>query len=150
MTGVIKNIMKTYHRNHTACTVTITCLLLATIFGTTQAGNPTAESHRASITKSVTSESSIGEGRLIVRRPPNLGNFVIVDLYIDGIAALPIVYGQTYEGLLTPGRHVLSVVASPSPIWPTRSSTVLDVQKGKTYTFDAVDDGTRQLVLKST
>jgi hypothetical protein len=140
--------MKTYHSNHTASALTIASLLFATILAPSQAADPTAESHRAVITKSGSTEPSIEDGRLVVRRPPNLGNNVIVDLYIDGVAALPIVYGQTYAGLLKPGRHVLSVVASPGAIWPTQSKTVLDVQKGQTYSFNAVDDGSGQLVLK--
>src|SRR5207248_11035556 len=60
--------------------------------------------------------------RLIIRRNPNLGVNVIVRLWIDGKPAGSIGYGHTYEGILTPGRHVLAVLASrsPSPALPWR------------------------------
>lgn len=88
------------------------------------------------------------DARLIVNRIPNLGNHVIVDLYIDGVPALPIVYGQTYESLLSPGRHVLSVQASPNPKWTSPSEIVLNVRKGETYSFTAMGDGSGHLILK--
>ena len=73
---------------------------------------------------------------------------MIVDVYIDGVATSPITYGQTYEAALTPGRHVLSVVASPHATWPSRSETILDVQNGQTYSFTAVGNGSGELILK--
>src|SRR5205807_9385623 len=56
--------------------------------------------------------------RLIIRRNPNLGFNVIVRLWIDGQPAGSIGYGHTYDGFLTPGRHVLAVLATPSPRSP--------------------------------
>jgi len=142
-----KNTMKTFNTNRAARALTIVCALIVTIFGTTQAASPRNESNRDAITNSGSSEP-LNDARLIVRRIPNLGNNVIVDLYIDGVAASPIVYGQTYEGLLTPGRHVVSVVASPRAKWPSRSELTLDVQKGQTYSFTALGNGSGDLILK--
>jgi hypothetical protein len=142
-----KNTMKTCSTNRAARALTIACALAVTIFGTTQGASPSSESNRAAITDSRSSEP-LNDARLIVRRIPNLGNNVIVDLYIDGVAASPIMYGQTYEALLTPGRHVLSVVASPRAKWPTRSELTLHVQKGQTYSFTAIGNGSGGLILK--
>jgi hypothetical protein len=125
-----------------------TCLLVASIPGPSQATILRGKSPLAAVTASGPSEPNSDDGRLVVRRIPNLGNNVIVDLYIDGVPASPIVYGQTYEGQLTPGRHVLSVIASPRPVWRTRSETVLNVRKGQTYSFTAMGDGSGSLVLK--
>src|SRR5438552_18895250 len=55
--------------------------------------------------------------RLVIRRNPNLGANVIVQLWIDGKQAGSIGYGHTYDGTVTPGRHVLAVLARRSP-WP--------------------------------
>ena len=52
--------------------------------------------------------------RLIIHRIPNLGNQVIVDLHVDGAPVASIGYGHTYKGFLRPGRHVLSVRATPN------------------------------------
>src|ERR1043166_911407 len=73
--------------------------------------------------------------RLIIRRMPNLGFNVTVQLWIDGQQTATLGYGHTYHGVLTPGRHVLAV-ASPrrSPIpW----EMALNAQSGQTYIFTA-------------
>jgi hypothetical protein len=85
--------------------------------------------------------------RLIIRRIPTLGNNVFVDLYLDGAPFASIGWGHTYDGTLPPGRHVLSVLATPSPKWLTRSHIVLNVRSGETYTFTAMGDGSGSLTL---
>ena len=85
--------------------------------------------------------------RLIIRRNPNLGFNVIVRLWIDGAPAESIGYGHTFQGFLAPGRHVLAVLASPNPRWPTPWQLPLDVQSGRTYGFTAVTDGSGNLIL---
>jgi hypothetical protein len=94
------------------------------------------------------SQSAGNDARLIVMRIPNLGNHVIVDLSVDGVAVRSIEYGQTYKGLLSPGRHVLSVVASPNAKWKNPTDIVLNVRKGRTYNFTAMGDGSGNLILK--
>lgn len=136
--------MKTSNTNRTVRILAIVGLLFAATFGV----SPAAVSDGPAGLKPGSSERSVSDARLIIRRTPNLGNHVIVDLYIDGKAVLPVVYGQTYESLLTPGRHLLSVVASPSPIWPTPSKMVVNLQQGQTYSFTAIDDGSGNLILK--
>jgi hypothetical protein len=121
-----------------ALTLITTCLLLFSIYGTSQARSSDAE----------TQQPSRDDARLIVQRVPDLGNAVAVDLYIDGVAVQPITYGRTYEGSLPAGRHVLSVVATPHAKWPTPSQIVLHVRKGRTYSFTAMGDGSGHLILK--
>jgi len=86
--------------------------------------------------------------RLVIRRMPNLGVNVIVQLWIDGQQTATLGYGHTYHGLLTPGRHVLAVRAtrSSSPIpW----EMPLNVQSGQTYIFTATGGPSGNLVLAS-
>jgi len=85
--------------------------------------------------------------RLIIRRNPNLGFNVIVRLWIDGRPVGSIGYGHSYEGFLAPGHHVLAVLASPNPRWPTPWQLPLDVRSGQTYGFTAVTDGSGNLIL---
>ena len=85
--------------------------------------------------------------RLVIKRNPNLGFNVIVRLWIDGQPAGSIGYGHTYEGFLASGHHVLAVLASPSPRWPTPWQLPLDVRSGQTYGFTAVTDGSGNLIL---
>jgi len=85
-------------------------------------------------------------GLVVIKRSPSLGNRLIIDLDIDGKSE-GIGYGQTYQRYITPGRHVLTVLATPRPqnLQPWRMA--LDVQAGKTYTFLAQPGPNRQLQL---
>lgn len=85
-------------------------------------------------------------GRLIIKRAPSLGNRLIVSLKIDGVSA-SIGYGHTYRVYLRPGRHTLSVLATPKPQNAEPWEMSLDVQAGQTYTFTAQSGPKRQLVL---
>jgi hypothetical protein len=84
---------------------------------------------------------------LIIRRNPNLGANVFVQLWIDGQPAGSIGYGHTYQGFLPPGHHVLAVLAGPAPLWPTPFQLALDVQGGRTYSFTAWSNGSGNLIL---
>ena len=139
--------MKTQNIKYIVVAFIVTCFVGATIVGPTQAATPRPKSGRDA---AATTNSSNGTnpGRLIIRRIPNLGNNVIVDLYIDSVATSAITYGQTYEAVLTPGRHVLSVLATPSPKWPDPSDLILNVRRGETYSFTAMGDGAGRLILK--
>jgi hypothetical protein len=139
--------MKAYlYSKRSAVILIAASILLIGIPGTSQAGSSDVRSHRVAIRDSV--QPQVNGARLIIRRIANLGNRVIVDLSVDGVPVLPIVYGQTYEGFLAPGRHVLSVLATPSPKWPDPSDLILNVRTGETYSFTAMGDGAGRLILK--
>jgi hypothetical protein len=132
--------MKTYnHSSHNALILMITSLLFFSGYAASQASS-NAQSRRAAVTGSAFVRPVKGAARLIVRRIPDLGNFVYVDLYVDGVPVATIGYGRTYEGLLSPGRHVLSVVPTPNPKWPNPWEMTLDVRSGQTYSFTAEGD----------
>jgi hypothetical protein len=141
--------MKTYsYSSRNALILTTTFLLFLSRYGTSQAMSSDAQSRRVAVAGSAFVQPVRDDARLIIRRIPNLGNNVIVDLYVDGVAVAPIVYGQTYEGFLPTGRHVLSVVPTPSPKWSTPWQMTLDVRKGQIYSFTAMGDGSGHLILK--
>jgi hypothetical protein len=78
-------------------------------------------------------------GRLIVSRDPNLGRNLVVSLRIDGRTVANIGRGSQFNRSVWTGRRVLSVSAWPSA--SQSSSTVLDVRRGRTYTFTATRRG---------
>jgi hypothetical protein len=84
--------------------------------------------------------------RLIIRRVANLGVNVIVQLWIDGKSAGSFGYGHTYQGTLTPGRHVLAVQATRS-LSPVPWEMALNAQSGQTYIFTAQGGPSGNLVL---
>ena len=86
--------------------------------------------------------------RLVIRRMPNLGFNVIVQLWIDGKQAASLGYGHSYNGTLTPGRHVLAVLASRSRS-PIPWEMPLNVHSGQTYIFTATGGPSGNLILAS-
>ena len=86
--------------------------------------------------------------RLVVYRIPSLGKFVIVHVYVDDVVVGTIGYGGTYQGILKPGHHVLSVLATPHPKWRERPPTIVDARNGQTYKFTAMGNREGNLILR--
>ena len=133
--------MKTYsYSSRNALILMTTCLFFLSTYATSQAMSYEAQSRRAGAAGSAVGQPVQGAARLIVSRDPALGNFVIAHLRVDGVPVAAIGYGRTYEGFLPPGRHVLSLLPTPNPKWPTPSAMILDVRSGQTYTFTLIGD----------
>jgi hypothetical protein len=133
--------MKTYrYSNRNALILMITGLLFLSTYPASQAMSSDARPHRAGIAGSAVGQPVEGAARLIVSRDPGLGNFVIAHLRVDGVLVGVFGYGRTYEGFLPPGRHVLSLLPTPSPRWPNPPGMILDVRSGQTYNFTAIRD----------
>jgi len=77
-------------------------------------------------------------GRLIVLRAPNFGWNLSLHLQIDGRTVANVVQGRRYDHFVPAGRHVLTVSAVPNAYFYQPTSTVLNVQSGRTYVFTAV------------
>ena len=75
-----------------------------------------------------------GDGaRLIVARVANFGTFNHLNLFVDGVYVADLGYLRSYEAVLPPGRHVLSV--TPETHYCTH--TIVDAKPGRTYAFTA-------------
>jgi len=141
MTGVTKTIMKTYsYSNRNVLILMTMCVLFFSTYAASQAMSPDAQSRRAGIAGPAFAQPVGGAARLVIRRDPALGNFLIAHLRVDGVLVGVFGYGRTYEGFLSPGRHVLSLLATPNPKWPTPLGMVLDARSGQTYNFTAIGD----------
>lgn len=93
-------------------------------------------------------QSAREPARIIIHRVANLGRYVIVDFRVDGVAAASLAYGNTYDGFIPPGRHVLSVRPTPGARWGTPTQMILDARSGETYNFTATGDHSGSLILK--
>ena len=139
--------MKTYsYRSRNALVLIATCLFLSG-YTANQAMSSDAQSSRAAVAGPASVRSVNGGARLIIHRLADLGNNLIVRLWIDDVAVASIAYGHTYEGLLPPGRHVLSVLPTPNPRWNIPWQMTLNVRNGQTYRFTAMGDGSGYLIL---
>jgi len=124
------------HNCRRALLLAITCLLF--IAGHAGAG------------AGATSGAPFNEGtaRLIVYRIPTMGKFVFVQVYVDNVVVDGIPYGGTYKAFLRPGRHVLSLLATPRPTWWERPPTIVYMRSGQTYRFIAKGNGKGNLILE--
>jgi len=133
--------MKTHNYNTRSATLLLVVSLFCSAFA---AGHATAADPRSPHAAA----PSQAPARLFIRRMPNLGANVIVQLWIDGQSAGSFGYGRIYQGSLTPGRHVIGVLATRSrPPIPWEMS--LNAQSGKTYVFTATGSPSGNLVLAS-
>ena len=91
--------------------------------------------------------ASTNTGRLIIRRVANLGTAEMLNVSIDGKQVATIPRGQTYNGSLSPGQHVVSVLAIPNQLNLRPTKKTLSVQAGQTYSFTAMWQGNRLVLM---
>jgi hypothetical protein len=144
----VQDHMKTYsHSSRNVLILMTTSVLFFSGYAASQASS-NAQSRRAAVSGSAFARPVKGAARLVIRRIPDLGKTVGVNLSIDGIPVAIILYGHTYEGFLSPGRHVLSVFPTPNPKYPNPWKMTLDARSGHTYTFTA-DGDSGHLILQA-
>ena len=71
--------------------------------------------------------------RLVIKRAPNLVETVF--LSIDGARVSEIRMGDSYNGSLSPGNHVISVLLEPNQLNLTPTKKSLTAERGETYTY---------------
>src|SRR5262249_10520703 len=78
------------------------------------------------------------DARLVVTRTSNFGTFQYVNLFVDGVDVANLGVNQSYEVVLRPGRHVLSISTTPQAFRRTAPTELrLNVEPGKTYALTA-------------
>jgi hypothetical protein len=83
--------------------------------------------------------------RLIVARAANLATFENVNLFVDGVQVANLGFLRSYEAVLPPGRHVLSVNKALEHC----RHTIVDAQPGMTYAFTAFSESYNRVYLQS-
>jgi hypothetical protein len=125
-----KNIMKTLHYVYTKLIIVAIALIFA-------AGAPIQARQARSNSASARSDNAY----LIVSRAANFGTRESINLSIDGVQVAVLGLNQSYEGVLRPGKHVLSMTTNPRTEGLTRlTQRSLDARPGETYAFTALWD----------
>jgi hypothetical protein len=84
------------------------------------------------------SARSEDDARLVVSRSANFGTFQFLILSVDGVQVADLGLGQSYDALLSPGQHVLSVSTTPQIYRRTPpTQRRVNVEPDKTYAFTA-------------
>jgi hypothetical protein len=76
--------------------------------------------------------------RLVVTRAANFGTFEFVNLFVDGVQVANLGFNQTYDAILPPGQHVISMTTKPDIDVNTPSPIYLSARPGETYSFTAI------------
>jgi len=128
------------------CGLLIVAFVCATLSGC-ETSSTGASSTASASTASMPASSGKNAGRLIIQRVANLGTAEVLYVSIDGkqVAALP--RGQTYSGSLSPGQHVVSVLAMPNALNLRPTQKPLSVQAGQTYSLTAMWQGNRLVLM---
>ena len=91
-----------------------------------------------SFAASIPIQAQQDDARLVVSRSANFGTFQYLILYVDGVHVADLGVNRSYEAVLSPGQHVLSVTTTPqgyrSPL-PTQQR--VNAERGETYAFTA-------------
>ena len=78
------------------------------------------------------------DARLVVTRAANFGTFQFLILFVDGVQVADLGIGQSYDAVLPPGQHVLSVSTTPQIYRRTPPTQQrVNAEPDKTYAFTA-------------
>jgi hypothetical protein len=84
------------------------------------------------------SARSEDDARLVVSRAANFGTFQYLILFVDGLQVADLGLGQSYDAVLPPGQHVLSVSTTPQGYRRTPPTRLrVNLEPGETYAFTA-------------
>jgi hypothetical protein len=83
----------------------------------------------------------MGNSGLSIFREADYGNHNGLSIYIDGIPITTLSRGEGYKAIVRPGRHLLTVVNTPSAFGKTRRThKTIDFASGQNYSFTAIWD----------
>ena len=122
-------------------------LLIAALVCVGLSGCQTSGTAAPGATASVAAPAGQNAAQLIIRRAPNLGTALFVDIKIDGVSVGSIGVGETYRGPLSPGQHKVSVLLRPNQLSLSRTRKSVTVAKGQTYTLTAAWHGETVVLL---
>jgi hypothetical protein len=84
------------------------------------------------------SASSDDNARLVVNRAANFGILESISVFIDGVQVADLELSQSYDAVLRPGQHVVSISMNPKTDGQKPTQRRVNAKPGKTYAFTAV------------
>jgi hypothetical protein len=100
--------------------------------------------------RSNSASASYDNAYLIVNRAANFGTRESINLSIDGVQVAVLGLNESYEGVLRPGKHLLSMTTNPWTQGLTRlTQRSLYAEFGKTYAFTALWDDSYRASLET-
>lgn len=82
--------------------------------------------------------SSGDNARLVVNRAANMGILESINVFVDGVQVADLGLSQSYDAVLRPGQHVLSMSMNPKTDGQKPTQRRVKAKPGKTCAFTAV------------
>jgi hypothetical protein len=102
-----------------------------------------------SFAASIPIQAQQDDARLVVSRSANFGTFQYLILFVDGVHVPDLGLGRSYEAMLPPGQHVLSVTTTPQAYrFAPPTQRRVNAEPGKTYAFTAFWKNTDEAYLE--
>jgi hypothetical protein len=89
-------------------------------------------------------------GRLVIVRSPNFGWKIALHVKIDGRSIANVVQGRSFDHVIPPGHHVVTVSVVPNSYFVDPTSVSLNVRHGHLYSFMAMWPDPNHVVLRPT
>src|SRR5262245_58798733 len=113
------------------------CGLLVVILACFAFAGSQASTSRAPASTTSMAAPSKNAGLLTIRRAPKFGTRVRLNVSVDGAQVASLGEGQSYNGTLSPGKHVISVNVTPGRGRGGTATKHITVKAGHTYSFTA-------------
>ncbi len=84
------------------------------------------------------SASSGDNARLVVNRAANFGILESVNVFVDGVQVAELELSRSYDAVLPPGPHVVSISINPKTYGQKSTQRRVDAKPGQIYAFTAV------------
>ena len=97
-------------------------------------------------TASILAESG---GHVIINRVANFGDQLALSVSVDGKEVAKLGEGQSYDGYLPPGQHVVSAMVVPNEVGATTWRKTMKIENGQTYSFTAIWRGQNMVLVKN-
>jgi hypothetical protein len=122
-------------------------LLIVTLACAGLSGCETTGPTATAATAAMPAPAGQGAAQLVIRRAPNLGTALFLDINIDGASVGSIGVGETYRGPLSPGQHTVTVRVRPNQLFLSPTQKSFTIAKGQIYTLTAAWQGATVVLL---
>ena len=118
----------------------LVCVCLGLICGTATCDGATKKAEAAA-------QGGEAGSPITVNRTASVGSGVFVGVSVDGKRVKTLMKGSIYKGTLSPGKHVISIMADPNTTGQREVKVEIIAEKDRAYSFIVSRDKSGQLAL---
>src|SRR5437763_889973 len=105
-------------------------------------------SYAASTKSDTAAQAGEAGSPITITRTASVGSGVFIGLTVDGKRVKTLMQGSRYQGMLSPGKHVISVSPDPNTSGQRPNSVEVMAEKGHSYSFTTSRTKSGDIVLQ--